>query len=452
VKYSPEEILYYQSDKSPYSVAKKEATDKYYIFIQRAISLLNETGFLGYIIPHKFFLIKAGKNLRKFIVENSQLSKIIHFGVNQVFPGKLTYTAILVLQKSPSDYFSFKKSISKSLDTVAIQEYIEYRTDLYNSDPWIFLSPSTNAVFKKLYVNPFNKLGDVADICVGLQTSADPIYIFRLDSETEDTYKFVRGGQEYEIEKAVCLPCLYDVSFTVFDTVSSNAMIIFPYSISGGKAELFTEEYLEENFPLCWAYFNHHKTALQKRNLNGKDPKWYQFGRSQSLTRFHDTPKLIWSVLSTKAPYGIDIQNIQFTGGGNGPYYSLIPTSEYELEFIMGVLSHPVIEAMVKSGASEFQGAYYSHGKQFLESIPIPVINESNLFLYEAINNIVKALINTKSQIKAEPLKRKILIRKFNLLEEDLILHVNQLYGISDEDLRTVLTDELLISELNTDQ
>lgn len=455
VRYVPEEIKYYQSANSPYSVAKKEATDKYYVFIQRAISLLNNQGFLGYIIPHKFFLIKGGVNLRKFISENSQLSKIVHFGVNQVFPHRSTYVAIVVLQKTPLDRFLFKRANSKSIASIMNQQYIEYSTENYKSDPWIFLSPETSSIFKKLYTRSHKRLKEVSDICVGLQTSADWIYILEIESETPLTYKFIQQGKEYEIEKEICLPCLYDVSFTNFDTVTPNTIIIFPYTVNNEKAELFSESYFEKQFPLGWKYLNDFKPELVKRNLNGKSPKWYQFGRSQSLTRFHNTDKLIWSVLATKAPYAIDKQNSQFTGGGNGPYYSLVRTSTYSLEYLMGILSHPIIEAMVKSGASEFRGAYYSHGKQFLENIPIPIIDDTDpeqKILHDGIIKIVKNLITTKAQISTEYTKRNMLSRKMNLLENELIVLVNELFGITEQELSLALTDEMFTNELNIEE
>lgn len=113
--------------------------------------------------------------------------------------------------------------------------------------------------------------------------------------------------------------------------------------------------------------------------------------------------KLIWSVLSTKPGYIYDENNIQFTGGGNGPYYSLFTKSEYSLYYIIGILSHPIFEAMIKSRASEFRGAYYSHGKQFIENTPIRIIdfgNEKEARLYAEIIKIVKELIKTKKDIE----------------------------------------------------
>lgn len=454
VKYAPEEIKYYQSSISGYSVAKKETIDKYYVFIQRAISLLNENGLLGYIIPHKFFLIKGGKALREFITTNSQISRITHFGITQVFPDRSTYTAILILQKAKKQAFQFKRVRKITPELLNEQDtFVSYQTDNFNADPWIFLSPDTEKVFNKLRSEQSVPLKELAEICVGLQTSADKIYIFEPERETSTTYKFVKNGRQWEVEKEICLPAIYDLSFGLFDTIAANARIIFPYLIENSGANLFGEEYFESNFPLTWAYLYEHKSQLEKRSLQGKNPKWYQFGRSQSLTRFHNTPKLVWSVLATSPPYALDNNDLQFTGGGNGPYYALINQSDYSLLYFLGILSHPLIENMVKAGASEFRGAYYSHGKQFIENIPVRQIDFSNSSEKEIYNNIimlVKNLIKTKGQLRSAAYgsKSTVLQRKMDTLFEQLIHKINLLYGISDEEFSLVMNDDMFTTEL----
>ena len=130
-----------------------------------------------------------------------------------------------------------------------------------------------------------------------------------------------------------------------------------------------------KNYPLAWKYLNEYKSTLEKRSFNDKSPIWYQYGRSQHLSKFININKLVWPVLSTKPSYVLDTKELFFTGGGNGPYYGLISRSEYSLYYILGILSHPIIERMVKAGASVFRGAYYSHGKQFLERLPIRKID-----------------------------------------------------------------------------
>ncbi len=453
VKYSPEEVLYYQSSVSGFDVAKKETIDKYYVFIQRAIALLNSNGYLGYIVPHKFFLIKGGKALRNHISENCNISKIIHFGVSQIFPGKSTYTAIMVLRVEKHERFSFKRI--KSISARSLEDdsnSIEYKNENYNSDPWVFLAPGTEEVFTKVRHSQNKPLKDLAEICVGLQTSADKIYIFKPEYESDDYFDFSKQGKSWKIEKGICLPAIYDLSFGLFETLNGNTQIIFPYSIKGDKAKVYSETYLSTHFPLAYAYLKENQESLEKRSLQGKEPLWYQFGRSQSLTKFHNTEKLIWSVLSTEPPYTIDKNNLQFTGGGNGPYYGLINNSEYSLYYFLGILSHPLIENMVKSGASEFRGSYYSHGKQFIENLPIRTINMANNTEKEAYKQIVKIvrnLISTKVKLKTVGYgtNRNVFQRKIDTLQKQLIQIINNLYGISNKEFETVMQDEMFNSE-----
>ena len=40
--------------------------------------------------------------------------------------------------------------------------------------------------------------------------------------------------------------------------------------------------------------------------------------------------------------------------------------------YLLAVLNHPVSEAFVRTETSVFQGGYYSHGKQFIKTLPIP--------------------------------------------------------------------------------
>ncbi|MEZ2443348.1 N-6 DNA methylase [Chitinophaga sp. RCC_12] len=451
-KYLAEEIKFYKHPTAGYTVAKSNTFDKYYLFIERAVRLLKPEGRLGYIVPNKFFIVKGGRELRHFITVNSELAKIIHFGVTQVFPNRSTYTAILILGPTGNDEFQFKRiqNLTKELISGSIG-YKDYKKADYSKDPWIFSSDGAQQVFNKLYTVNTVQLNTVAEIAVGLQTSADEIYIFKPLAITETTFRFTKNDVEYEVEKAICTPCLYDLSFELFDTVEANAMMIFPYIITE-KAEVMTEEYLQNNFPLAWSYLCLHRTKLEKRSINGsKDPKWYQYGRSQSLTKFHAKEKLIWPVLSKEASYVFDEENIKFTGGGNGPYYSLLSHMEYSPLYFQAILAHPLFEGIIKSGASEFRGAYYSHGKQFMEKLPIRAINftePAERKLHDDIVQLVKQIIAAKRtyQSMQNPDRKAVLKRSLEYLKNGLLEQVNQLYGITTEDIRIVLSDQSFIT------
>ena len=79
VHYSREEYDFYKSSHSPYVTAQTDTLDKYYLFIEKGLALLNDGGMLGYIVPHKFMNIKSGAKLRELLSANSNVKKILHF-------------------------------------------------------------------------------------------------------------------------------------------------------------------------------------------------------------------------------------------------------------------------------------------------------------------------------------------------------------------------------------
>ena len=463
--YAPEELVYYQSDKSGYAGTSHESFDKYYLFLQRAITLLNHTGRLGYIVPHKFLTLTGGQVIRQFIATNSFVRKLVHFGVTQVFPGRSTYTAIIILSRQRADQFSFVKVSNVVADLWREPLATEYpQAQLASGKPWIFVSPQTETIFSKLrggYVTP---LSTVANIPVGLQTSKDEVYIFQPD-KADDTFYYFKNQEiswkngkpgldksllAWQIEKELCKPCLYDAKLHLFQTIAPNAQLIFPYTILTNGAVVLDEAMLQTTYPYAWKYLSYYRPLLERRSINGsREPVWYQYGRSQSLTKFNQAPKLIWSVLSRRPSYAYDPHNTQFTGGGNGPYYALLPTSTYSLYYILAILSHPLWEAMIKAGASEFRGGYYSHGRQFMASLPIRRIDFSNgaeRKIHDEIAQAARQLVATQlaRDSAKTPAQRDVLSRKVTLLSDRMGKQVNALYGITDEEVRLVAGDELL--------
>ena len=455
-KYFKSEVSYYQAN---FVTSNKGNYDKYFLFIEKAISLINDNGRLGFIIPNKFFITTAGENLRKHIAENISISKIIHFGETPVFPGFMTYTAILFLQKAEINRMLFQRIYKLSnIEIESPKVNIYYSTDTFKSEPWTFVSPGAQEVFDKLFSSKSVKLGSVADILVGLQTSKDEVYIIRNYKDKGDTIEFQAGGVTWAIEKEITQECLYKLEFGLFDTPEANARIIFPYY--PGTSEVISEADMEEKYPLCLIYLMYFESLLLNRDIFKKKtglPIWYQYGRSQNLTTFQNAEKIIWPVLSKGSPYAIDQNNLLFTGGGNGPYYALIPKLDYSIYYLLAVLSHPVLEAMVKSRASEFRGQYYSHGKQFISNLPIRVPNlndERERELYEQVIKNTKELIDLKKSINHSKSTRdqELFLRSFIYLREELTSYLNDLFGITNFDLEQVKGENLfVVNSLDSD-
>jgi type I restriction-modification system DNA methylase subunit len=451
VRYSPREVQYYQSDASPYTCAQSDNFDKYSLFIERGLALLKPTGRLGYIVPHKFFSLKSGQALRNLLAEGQHVAEIVHFGVQQVFgQRRTTYTCILILAKQAAEGFTVEHvgdlSAWRRGET---GEIAAHEAKHLTAAPWEFISPAARHVFDRLRAAHPTTLEQVANIFVGVQTSADTRYILTPLEETETTVTFNDiAGATWIIEKAILRPCLKDVSLPAYSHPQANTYIIFPYTIQGHRAQLYTPEEMQTHFPKCWAYLSAHQAALEQRNIHGGTLEtWYRYGRSQSLTKFDGTPKLIWPVLTIEARYAYDDQDIVFTGGGNGPYYGLrpLPETALSIHYLQAVLSHPVIEALVRAIGSAFRGGYRSHGKQFVKDLPIRQIDFANATekaMHDSIVDRVKTLIQVTAHAATAtlPEQRRQAEKQAQRLRLWVEGQIGALYGITESDIVAVGT------------
>ena len=85
----------------------------------------------------------------------------------------------------------------------------EYPIEYLSAAPWTFLSNEIVRTLEKKK-GKCQSLDSLADIFVGLQTSADPIYIIEPKSEEKGIIKFIDcNGRKQEIEAAITKPCIY---------------------------------------------------------------------------------------------------------------------------------------------------------------------------------------------------------------------------------------------------
>jgi hypothetical protein len=90
-EWAPTEVELY---KKLYKSASSGNYDIYVVFVEKALSLLNRTGRMGFILPHKFFNAQYGEALREIISKGKHLSHVVHFGDKQIFKGAITYTRV----------------------------------------------------------------------------------------------------------------------------------------------------------------------------------------------------------------------------------------------------------------------------------------------------------------------------------------------------------------------
>ncbi|MFN7140164.1 MAG: hypothetical protein ACK4UN_12590, partial [Limisphaerales bacterium] len=308
---------------------------------------------------------------------------------------------------------------------------------------WGFASQTVQAVFTRVKTAVPRRLQDVADIEVGVQNSADRIYILHPVSEDQDSITIQQNGNTYRIEKGILRPCLHDVQLQAYGSPQANAWMIFPYQIipdSSGRlvAHLIQPRELRQNFPGCFDYLEANKAALLNRSITGGiagERQYYQFGRSQSLVKFN-APKIILPALSLEPRYAYDPGNALFTGGGNGPYYMVRSKDASVSNFaLLALLNHPFSEALVRSNTSVFRGGYYSHGKQFIQELPVPDFTAGQLM---QINQLVQEVVRLRNATSNTPRQERIREEMLKIRQEEVEAFISNLLGLTMDDLEVI--------------
>jgi len=341
-----------------YSFCKKGSTDIYIAFFQMGVSLLNNKGRLCFITPNTYFYTKTGKELRKYLRENRFIKEIINFDYKQVFNKVTAYTSITVLEKNNTKY-SFEYYVHS--DKLQYIDSIPFNK--LRDDKWIL---DKNEIIDRILEieKRGKKLGEIAEIHVGITTLADDLYIFEnpLFKGNIAIIK-LKNGVEYKIEKSILKP-IVKVSTLKSSNDEQNRFIIFPYKLVNGKHVALSEKELKQKYPLTYKYFLAVKKRLLMRDKGKKISPWYAFGRSQGLnTSFGE--KILVSPIGDK-PKFIVWKKPEYTF-----YAGYAIKYNGDLDKLIKQLNSKDMEFYIKHTSRAYRGGYRSYSKSFISNFGV---------------------------------------------------------------------------------
>lgn len=401
--------------------------DKYFLFVEQALRLLKEEGRLSYIIPNKFYKIAAGQELRKLIC--NKVSSIDDFGDMQLFPDKTIYSSIVTIihQNQKSMRYTRVDSLV-DLWTGKQMESILIKNNQLDKNPWKL---STDIAFLQILEKLKEKtvsLSDVANIFNGIQTSAErsekfsekkAVYWFdSSEIKTEDEkYIFVeKYGKAYRIERKILKPYfkptkVAEKGMGTYSVLTTDKQIIFPYD---SKGKLISIDRMKSEYAETYKYLEDCYDRLVPKCLNNgvgrdisdaTDDTWYKYGRTQALTAFINTPKLIVRVLSKEPMYAFDNNDMLIASGGTAGYCAIskLPESVYELEYIQAWLAHPYTEKIFQIQGSDFENGFTARGTFLLRKLPFVLLDfedSRQLDLYHDVVESTKRIYEINDSLK----------------------------------------------------
>ena len=426
-------------------------------FFEKGIDILKKDGQFAFIVSNKFARSNYGKNLRRFILDNTKfLQYIDEFKENQVFDGATVDASIIHLKKnidleSSNLIYNYKHKINQNFLTF---------------ESWSFGDSNGNDLMKKL--NKLNKLKQViGNVRAGIKTGFNKALV--LDDKTIESLNLSVNEKKYL------------VPFVKGSDIKRN----LPITIKNKLVFLEGIENLEQLNNINNFLIQYKKELENRSDIKGKNKKWYQLRDCAFYDEFYNK-KIIFP----------DISNgMNFTFDDKGSFMDMtcmfINTDN---KYYLLILNSSVSEYYFRQIGSVLGKKGYRLKKQYIEQIPIPEISseeqqpfiekadimlELNKEFYNEINfytdNLkidfelekvpkklekfyelskeeylkeLKKISKATSKIQQyylefDELKDKvmILLNKINKEEEEINKMVYKLYHLTDEEIRIIEED-----------
>jgi len=171
----------------------KKKSDIYCCFIQRGIELLKEGGYLGFITSNTWLTIDSFSKLRKYVLDKCIILSLAGFS-SKVFDTATVDTVVFILQKEPKEAIRENNIIQCYKITESNGQYV---SELVNRIPQKYFlysyqnifdlswSEKTQQIKEKAYTNS-RALGEIVNLCFGLKTGDDSLFLKRHRTNQED--------------------------------------------------------------------------------------------------------------------------------------------------------------------------------------------------------------------------------------------------------------------------
>jgi adenine-specific DNA-methyltransferase len=355
-------IDYYKSNYTSFF----QKADIYLLFIEKAISILNQNHGLSFINPTLFMSSDYGQGLREYLT-NYQVSRIVDFGDLSIFDEAITYTGIFFINKSAPENIEYKKisSLTNIIDVLNEPNYESFNQSNFGKDNWVLKNDKHNHLLNKL--QSFSDLGNIGVINSGCFTGFDKAFF--IDDE---------AILQNQLEEAVIKPIIMGKEPKKYNLQKPIRKCIYPYQLgANNQTEIIEEDVFKESFPNCYEYLSRYKSNLENRMDSRKSFKemgrvWYSYTR-KGLINIFDKKKILVGYIVPKNTYCLDEIGFMFSVGR---VFAIQPNDEKVTEIILGILNSSLSEFLMSSLCPIKQGGFYKISSHYLNSFPLPQLNK----------------------------------------------------------------------------
>jgi adenine-specific DNA-methyltransferase len=405
--------------------------DIYSLFVEKGLKLIKKDGIINYIMPVKWTNAAFGSGLRDIISESKAIYKIINFGSHQAFDAS-TYTGLQWFQKESEvlQYIELDKEFSNNNE---LGVYLNSLTDKSGTlisvqkltkDVWTLTQENTSKIIDKLNLLP-RRMSDIFDkIFQGLATSKDDVYfLYNCNIEENHIIGFSKQLDKLvKIEKDFTKPLLKGDDVHRYEKIETDRVVLFPYKLSAGGAELYKEEEIEKDFPNAYSYLKECEDILRDREKGRlkNDIFWYKYIYPKNLTLFRNE-KLVAPEISLGGNFSYDQKGDFYS---TTTIYGYIKKKEVleSYKTLMAILNSQLFWWYLVNTGTVLANGYFRYKPNYIKPFPLPIIpQKSGKLLDRIVDDISEIKLNDPSSDTTK-------------LEEEINDIVFELYDITVEE------------------
>lgn len=395
-KGKPEHALYREQGFTTY-----EATgDIYCLFYERGLKITKKgKGILSYITSNKWMRAGYGQKLRDFLANKDPLILLDFAGV-KVFKNATVDTNVILVRDTTNNNrlegAVFNTGFTKGDD---IQDYFDRNKSIMqikSGSSWT--AGSTAELNLKTKIENLGKPLKNWDIEIysGIKTGLNNAFIIDDESRNKLIAHDPKSGE-------IIKPLLRGRDIKRYGYEWDGLYLI----ATGFDIDVPT---------LYPALYNHLKQYETKAKARGdKGANWYNLRACAYYEAFDDS-KIIWSDIATEPNFTFCDPGIFF----NNTVYMIVGE---KLNYLLGVLNSSYSKYYFSNNATDLGAKGNRYFKQFVELIPIPVLNEKNNPLINEIEALVRKIYKEQEPLAVITKEIDELVYKlFDLTEEEIAI------------------------------
>ncbi len=405
--------------------------DLFVYFYELGITHLKENGLLGFICSNKFFRASYGENLRKFILENTQITHIIDFTGVKVFEDASVDSAITIFRKVRAGENSKFNFLASSTIDLKMQKFIQIPQSTLNETNFTFLSNSKFELKNKIekVAKPLKDWG--VNINYGVKTGLNEAFI--VNNDTRDKILSTCIGDEREQIQKLIRPILRGRDIKRYDYEWAGLWLINIHNGYGTEPRINID-----NFPKLKLYLDKFEPKLSNRSDKGATP--YNLRNCAYLEEF-EKEKILCARMVQSPKFAYDTNN-------NIPDNTAYCITGENLKFLLAFLN--------STGVYKIFNFFYAGGGlegeikiNRLEILPIPQITPQNENLANEIINLVDEILKINEKIKLYEKHMPTLTLDEKLEAKENIDALNDKIKASDEKMDKLVFE---LYELTSDE